>query len=82
MKFWPLTVHLEIEFDSYTWEPSPWWRPFWWIRGPWTRPDDCEDPTLYEPLNGLISRCGIFGLHFCIAIHWYGDAVKCEVLPP
>lgn len=70
MKFWPLTVHLELQFDALSVEPNPWWIPFWWIRHPWEKP---RHPNA-DPMNGFILRCGIFGFHFCAAIHFYGGA--------
>lgn len=69
MKLWPITLHVELHFDSVGVEPSPWWLPFLWIRHPW---EQKRFPDV-DPMNGFILRCGILGLHFCAAIHWYSD---------
>lgn len=69
MKYWPLTLHLEVHFDSVGCEPAPWWRPFLWVRHPWEKlRDECLRMS-----DGLILRCGVLGFHFCAAVHWYGD---------
>lgn len=56
--FVPYTIHVEIQFDSATVDPSPWWRPFMWWR--WK-----------EKENGFVVRVGILGFHFCVAMHRY-----------
>jgi hypothetical protein len=69
MKYWPLTLHVELHFDSIGAEPAPWWRPFFWCRHPWEKiRDECLRMS-----DGFIVRFGILGLHFCAAIHWYGE---------
>lgn len=65
MKYWPLTVHAEIEFESFPVDPSPWWRPFLW----WNF-DGC-----------IIVRGGALGIHLCFAVHWYGDLDTREMTP-
>lgn len=67
MKFWPITLHVELHFDSLGVEPNPWWLPFLWVRHPW------EHRSEADLSNGFILRCGVFGVHFCAAIHWYGN---------
>lgn len=72
MKFWPLTLHVELHFDSIGVEPNPWYLPFLWLRHPWeTLPAEC-DPE-FNSTNHFILRCGVLGVHFCAAIHWYGE---------
>lgn len=70
MKFWPVTIHAEIHFDSVGCEPNPWWAPFIWCRHPWEKlpADECV-----RMADGFILRFGALGLHLCFAIHFYGS---------